>query len=326
MSNEIFDPLGVTGQTLYVNLYNADGQVWNTSSSAFEAYATANIGDYDISLTELGTASGVYTADFPSAIVTGGTYHWVSYIQSGGSPAESDTRADTGEVNWTGTASASTPSGAMTGSDFRDYLLRGGFKRDDKDTEIYEAITDAVKELNRRFQFQESQQETLITDSITVDGDFKMDVESDYGMLSGIVVEDDEDAWPLDIISKNKFDKIYPDQNVTSDRGIPEHACLYNNDIYIGPIPDKTDYGYRKTYSKLGGTITSSTTGVPFTAEYRSMLKFFTYKYLYEALEDFERSGYWSQRAEQELNQSMEREEYATGDHVFVQAPDDSYD
>src|SRR6185295_2126281 len=116
------------------------GKYWN--GSAFETYTTANRGDYDVAATEQGTSSGIYHADFPTGITSSGTYECFGYLQPGGSPAETDAPLGTTKVDWTGSASVSAGTGAMTGSDWRNYVLRFGFKRTDKDTELYEATTD----------------------------------------------------------------------------------------------------------------------------------------------------------------------------------------
>lgn len=323
MSNEIFDPLGTADQTVYVLLFHPNGQVWN--GSEFEAYATANRGDYDIPLTELGSQSGVYVADMPAAITSSGTYHWVSFLQAGASPAESDTRLDTGEVDWTGSSVASASTGSMTGSDWRNYVLRGGFKRTDKDTELYECTTDAVQELRRRFAFEEAKAETETTDQITVDGDYRLSLESDNGMLLGVILEDGTDAVPLDQVSKHKFDQLYPDITETTDRGYPEHYCVFNDQILIGPAPDSTDYDYRVVYSRRGGTISSSTTAVPFTNLYRRMLRSLTLAYLWELMDEFEKAQYFRNEFEREYEQARSREEMNTAEHIFAVKPDDSY-
>jgi hypothetical protein len=93
-----------TGLTLYAQVNSiVNGQIWNTALSAFQAYATANIGNYDIAMTELGTASGYYTGTFPSGIARG-VYSYRVLQQVGGSPAEDDPIMYVGEVNWTGSA------------------------------------------------------------------------------------------------------------------------------------------------------------------------------------------------------------------------------
>jgi len=92
------------GKTLYSLIRNAVGQVWNTSggTGAFEAYATPQYAEYDISLTEQGTASAYYTGTIPSA-VPAGELSVVAKEQIGGSVAESDPDVANGTIQWDGT-------------------------------------------------------------------------------------------------------------------------------------------------------------------------------------------------------------------------------
>lgn len=318
MANE-FNVATAAGRTVYLLLQSPNGNFWNTSTEAFETYSTANRSDYAISVTELGTSSGVYQADFPQAITSGGIYTFYAYIQDGGSPAEPDTDVlvATGEIDWTGSGEVDAASGSMSGSDFRDYFLRKGFKRTDKDTEIYEAITDAIQWLRRQFGFQEAQTETTTTDTITSLGDFKLNLESDFGLLTGIVVEDDEEADPLIIVPKWKLDQMYPYLNVTTDQSRPVHAAIYAQQIYLAPVPDLTSYVYRKTYSKRGGTVTASTAAVPFTNLYREILADKVNEFMYELVEDFNKAGYYRQKALVGLRDMMDREEKNSASHVF---------
>lgn len=91
-----------SGKTLYCILFNSTGQVWNTSTSLFEAYLTANVLNYVVSLAGLGSASSFYTGNFPSAIPAG-TYDIIAKQQIGGSPAESDPTIGSGDgFGWNG--------------------------------------------------------------------------------------------------------------------------------------------------------------------------------------------------------------------------------
>jgi hypothetical protein len=78
-----------TGAKLYGILRDDDGKPWN--GSAFETYATANLGTYDLPFTEQGTASKIHTLAFPTAITDAGWYTLAVYVYAvEGSPAESD--------------------------------------------------------------------------------------------------------------------------------------------------------------------------------------------------------------------------------------------
>lgn len=94
--------LAATGITVYAQILNeANGQIWNTAGAAFENYATANVGDYDVALTEQGTASGYYVGDMVAAAA--GSYTAVQRQRVGGSPAESDPVLGTQHLDWNGT-------------------------------------------------------------------------------------------------------------------------------------------------------------------------------------------------------------------------------
>ena len=90
----------LTGATLYAQVRTATGTIWNGAS--FETYSTANIGTYDITMTEQGTASGYYAGAFPT--VSSGVYGIVVFQQAGGAPAETDESVAQGDVEWDGSA------------------------------------------------------------------------------------------------------------------------------------------------------------------------------------------------------------------------------
>lgn len=81
------------GQTVYVFIWNALGQIWN--GSAFVTYVEANWATYAITATEQ-AGSGSYFATIPVGITAAGTYSWAAYIQLAGSPAALDTPVDKG--------------------------------------------------------------------------------------------------------------------------------------------------------------------------------------------------------------------------------------
>lgn len=293
--------------TLYARIINSAGLWWNGTS--FEAYTAANYGNYDIAMTEQGD-SGVYVADFPTGIQTSGTYEYYVHYQAGGSPTEGDQVVNTGRIEWTGTVSVSASAGSMAGEDWRDYVLRKGFKRTDKDEEVYEATTDAISEIRERFGFDEAQVDTETTDTISALGDFKLDVESDLGLLLGIILQDGDTGTPLKQTSRARFDARYPYAAIDTDfTGYPKDFCIYAGQIYIGPTPDSTSYTYRISYSRSAGTVTSTTTGVPFSSVlYRAMLCDLVYAYLYAGLEEPEKADYFRSKFENRFPSAVRRE------------------
>lgn len=113
------------GATLYAQIRNRTGSIWNTSggTGAFVAYDTALISSFSISLSEQGTASQYYTGTWPAAIPAG-IYNLVAKRQIGGSVAESDPNVATGEENWNGTALFPLSDLALSGAQSTIKLLR----------------------------------------------------------------------------------------------------------------------------------------------------------------------------------------------------------
>jgi|GEM_PF-2754797 len=107
MAGEIQIHADVTAVTLYAHVWNSTGKIFNATTSAFETYATANIGDYDIAMTEQGTASRFYLGDMPAVVA--GIYYVTVQQRLLLAPAENDTLKGTENVYWDGAAAIFSP-------------------------------------------------------------------------------------------------------------------------------------------------------------------------------------------------------------------------
>jgi hypothetical protein len=96
---------------LYALVRNSAGDIWN--GAAFVTYATADLGSYDLPMTEQAT-SKFYAVAFPT--VAAGVYAVTAYVRAGGAPAESDSCIASGDVEWSGTAMIVTASQASVTS------------------------------------------------------------------------------------------------------------------------------------------------------------------------------------------------------------------
>lgn len=275
MSNELHTG-AATGNTVYAQIFSPSARRWNGSS--FEVYSSANYDNYDIPLTEQGS-SGVYVGDFPTAITDPALYEIYYYIQNGGAPTEGDPIAGIGSVNWDGSTvipSSATVQGEMSATDFYDYVIRT-FKRTDKSLEFYDSVNEAIAEIRRNIATSREEKETSVTDAIATLGDYRMDVEDDFGMnVSGVFVRDESNGRDLIPISKSKFDALYSWRGTgTSQRASPKHYCLFGGQILVGPVPDSVNYTYVVSYSKDDHVLVDSTTdSVPFTTtDYREIMK-----------------------------------------------------
>lgn len=288
----------ISGKTVYSILMNGNGRVWNGSDQVFEAFNTANYSDYAVTLTEKGS-SGIYFGDFPAGITTEDTYEVFHFlIITGSTPAEgSDPVAGTQSVVWTGSAAVTTSVavGAYAGSDLYNYFVRT-FKRTDKETEFYDALTDTINEIvsDPETHFSEMEKEVNL-DGITTLGEFKFSVEPDTGLLIGnVFVIDGQESYELKKLSKPEFDAMYVNPYSSSvNKGYPESWCYFGGYIWIGPVPDSVSYGYRANFSRrLTQAISATTDPVPLSI-YRETLKFGCLFRVFQAEESYDKAQYW---------------------------------
>jgi hypothetical protein len=180
----------------------------------------------------------------------------------------------------------------MTGAQFATYLL-STFKRTDKSTQIFEALTDVVMDIKLQINAEDFKTERC-TAEIPVAGDYTFAVQSNFGHLIGDItlVNPAGGSWPLIKVSKPIYDAYYPSQNENNPvTGSPKHYCLFGNTFYIGPIPDLTTYKYQYNYTTEAATaITSATASVPFCDRYRQYVKDMVLARLYLDLDDDEKA------------------------------------
>ena len=92
MADEIAFQHTVTGDDLYALIYNPDllTQVRDVVSNSWDTVTDADWGDYDIVLTEQGTASKWYVGDLPSALDLSKNYPITIFKRLTGSPLVTD--------------------------------------------------------------------------------------------------------------------------------------------------------------------------------------------------------------------------------------------
>lgn len=213
----------------------------------------------------------------------------------------------------------------MTGSEFLAYVKKV-FERTDKDTEIYEATTDIVVDMRLRLMSDDYM--TISSDlnsGMSVD-DYVLDVPSDFGHLvtPGVLVRDtaaDDVYTPLKKILKGVYDEIYQDvyhaTGSNRNSGIPYHYAYYGRKLYIGPAVDKSTYEFKINYTTNGVTdITSSTDPVPFTDQYRRVVRDGVLMMMYKMLENFVEADRFEVDYERGLSK-IERNDHDNIDSAF---------
>jgi len=187
----------------------------------------------------------------------------------------------------------------MTGSAFLAYVKRI-FKRTDKDTEIYEATTDAIADIRLQIKAEDFKEEAYVAGIATL-GDYRISLPSDFGHLIGdITLVDDAGGHTrtLNKISKQAYDEKYGDR-LHSDLSdvndaMPTDFCIYGGQIYLGCVPDDITYKYYINYTTEDfADITAVTADVPFSGKYRTILRAGVLADLYSGLEFFDEANYW---------------------------------
>lgn len=202
----------------------------------------------------------------------------------------------------------------MTGLEFYDYVVRT-FKRTDKSSEVYDAITDTILDMCERMDFEDTKVEAYTTSGITVLGDYKIDLPSDFGRLIGDVRWSDQDnSRTLTPLSKQEFNEKFGDLDGDDPiDGEPTHYCVFGNQILLGPVPDDTTYEYQIDYSTFpADPVTTLTTEVVFTDKARECVKFGSLARLYEVMENFDMAERYRGKFENELGQFVAREKLNT--------------
>lgn len=186
----------------------------------------------------------------------------------------------------------------MTGTEFRTYVINK-FKRDDKDTELYQATTDIIADMRLQFNSEDYKEEAYAS-GIAALGEYKMALPSDFGHIIGNVSITDsasnQDYGQLVKVSKDKYDELTTDRLLTSGQnfGVPQYFCIYGKELFISPVPDKTTYRYHLNYTTEDFTeITAATTNVPFSNQYRNILRCGVLAELYDGMENFDEANYW---------------------------------
>ena len=98
MANEIKAKFTANAVDLYACVFNSLKQVYDVVGASWVTWDDANIGNYDIALSENG-GGGLYFADFPA--LAAGVYTVVVYQ---GSQIAADEVIGSGVMNWDGTA------------------------------------------------------------------------------------------------------------------------------------------------------------------------------------------------------------------------------
>lgn len=209
----------------------------------------------------------------------------------------------------------------MTGSSFYNYVLQV-LKRTDKSDEIYNAMADTVMDMRARMVSDENSTVSAALTGISAAGDYQLTLPTDFGHLIGDVLIKDTAAdtvyLPLIKISKQEYDAMFNMNLATTvgnrNTGTPTHFCFFGNSIYIGPAVDHTNYQFKINYSTEDTpTFTSGTASIPFTDQFREVVRAGVLFRMFRELEYYDSSSYWAQIYESGLEKIVANDMANTG-------------
>lgn len=213
----------------------------------------------------------------------------------------------------------------ITGANFYTYCL-AVLKRTDKSTEVYQAMTDIIRDMRLRFLSEDFKSiNTALT--ISTIGNYSVALPSDFGHIIGdVMMKDtsaDESYPPLNKISIEEYNKKYPDRFNTAVgnkmTGIPYDYCIFSGDLLVGPPVDKTTYEFRFAYSTEDGVeISSGTSDVPFTDKYRKTVRYGVLQLMYEGLENYEEADKWELKYERDLVKIIDNDRLNVKDNLPI--------
>jgi len=183
----------------------------------------------------------------------------------------------------------------MLGSDLYAYILRT-LIRTDKSTEAYDAMTDTIKDIKRQCKLEEEKKVSAAL-SISTLGEYTISLPSDFGEIIGdnVRMVDGSDSYNLARISKTELDRLESNPDYASvTKSKPSYFCIFNDKLYLYPVPDSISYSYYLNYAIGTETdVTSATTDVTFSADNRELLKYGVLYRIYRDLENNEEAAKW---------------------------------
>lgn len=189
----------------------------------------------------------------------------------------------------------------MTGANFLAYVKQT-FKRTDKDTEIYTAVADTVMDMRSRMISDEFSTVSAALTGITVIGDYQLTLPTDFGHLIGDVLIKDTSAddvyLPLNRITKPEWDIKYNQAlaSAVGNRltGTPTEYCFFGGKIYLGSPVDKITYEFKINYTTEDApTYTGVTAVIPFTDQFREVVKAGTLQRIFREVGNYPESDIW---------------------------------
>lgn len=190
----------------------------------------------------------------------------------------------------------------MTRLQFLSYIKRQ-FKRTDKNTEIYEALNETIKDIASRYSFDVYSFQSWIP-CIVEQNDYRLptnllQISHPIKLLDGSSTGDS--GKRLSYITKEEYDVIEPNPNRTSpDTGKPSMYTIYGGSILLTSIPDSTDYLVEINWGKIPTSLDVDSDTANFSSMWDELLKWGSLARLYAGI-GLEGEGGWGNRYEAQI-------------------------
>jgi len=191
----------------------------------------------------------------------------------------------------------------MTRLEFLTYIT-SVFKRTDKNTEIYQALNDTIKDIAARHPSEAYSFQSWVP---TVDGQEDYPLPTDLlhlahpiRCLEGSATNDDGKA--LVKLTKEEYDVIEPNPNRTSpDTGEPWAYTIFSNAILLTDIPDDQGWILEINWGKIPTSLDDDGDTSSFKSTWDEILQWGSLWRLFAGIGMYDEANYWEQKYEDPL-------------------------
>jgi len=175
----------------------------------------------------------------------------------------------------------------MTRLQFLTYIKQD-FKRTDKDTEIYQALNDTLKDICSRGEPMEGYTYQSWCPTVVGQEDYPLPgtllyLHHPIRLLEGSATGDS--GYSLIYTTKNNYDIIEPNPNRTSPAtGMPSLYTIWSNSVLLSPIPDKATYILEINWGRTTNELTGASDTSFLLSQYDEIVKWGTLMRLYLGL------------------------------------------
>lgn len=212
----------------------------------------------------------------------------------------------------------------MTRLEFLTYVTNV-FKRTDKNTEIYEALNETIKDIATREKFHEYSFQSY-TACVAAQEDYPLpttllQIKHPIRLVEGTATGDS--GWNLTKLSKEEYDFREPNPNRTGpSTGRPTAYCVYSNSILVTPIPDQA-YLLEINWGNVPSSLASNDDSPAYLNIWDEVIKHGALFRMFSLVGAFTEANYWRALYETGILRMIDYNRDKSGGHVIIGAVND---